>query len=54
MNRPLYVIHWRRLSEPSVYLNCRGLSERDVVRRLVGAVANSGPVIIDRVERQAA
>lgn len=51
-----YTVTWERtLGEvadvgPHV---CRGLTDRDIVRRLIGAVATSGPVTIISVVREA-
>lgn len=45
-------IYWRRMQYPEHgLLTCRGLTYKQVVRRMVGAIKNSGPVIVERLER---
>lgn len=46
-----FTIHWRREAEPLVQLRCSGLNMRVASARLIRAIRNSGPVIIDSVER---
>lgn len=49
-----YAIRWWRVAGGRDLQQCMGLTERDLVRRLIGAIETSGPVVIESVTREAA
>ena len=48
-----YTVQWRRLNEPDAELTCRGLEPRTIVARLIRAIDNSGPIVIDAITLEA-
>lgn len=47
-----YTVQWSRLDYPSDgILTCSGLTQRDIVRRMIGAIKNTGPIVIHSIGR---
>jgi hypothetical protein len=47
-----YTVTWNRVVDGPQLQHCNGLTDRDVVRRLIGAIENGGPITIHSVRRE--
>lgn len=54
MSEGTYTVVWERRDYPEdEHLRCSGLTGRVAFARLIGAIKNSGPVIVHSIEREA-
>lgn len=51
MSAITYTVHWERLSEPDGKLSCSGLTPRQFLARVIGAIKTSGPIAILGVKK---
>jgi hypothetical protein len=47
-----YTLEWNRAGAVHEVQMCNGLTDRDIVRRLIGAIETNGPVTIHAVKRE--